>query len=390
MARPPGSAFLGASATEATATVNSMDTDPIKVIIDSGSDITLISRKTLEELTISPKLKAGHEVKLIQVTGKSSISGFVNLDLFFHTEDGPVKINVEAYVVNGISQPSPVTLLFLAFTDEPRDPVNRSTLSLCCLGMHGDELMTSEDVLKVKGLRENGSAEQSSRAVVAAEMQATYELMHTTGVTISADSTSNRGINIESAHMALRVPDYASGNFTISLDATPKVRFLGVDKTIDHSSAESVRGWSERIQGFCDLFNRSPLAKRLAQHYGIRDFLRILNGMNGDHAANEKSTARGLQELKHDASIEDLGEESLAGSPTWKAGGVEGWNALPAAEQVRRDEEMMKQIVTVLGKETYDTLSPEDRRRIDSLHLGRLLHAQGFEQLQGGQHRDDA
>jgi hypothetical protein len=105
MARPPGSAFLGASATEATATVNSMDTDPIKVIIDSGSDITLISRKTLEELTISPKLKAGHEVKLIQVTGKSSISGFVNLDLFFHTEDGPVKINVEAYVVNGMSTP---------------------------------------------------------------------------------------------------------------------------------------------------------------------------------------------------------------------------------------------------------------------------------------------
>jgi hypothetical protein len=83
MARPPGSSFLGAAATEATATVGSLETDPILVIIDSGSDITLISRKALEALTNPPKLKAGNDVRLIQVTGRSSISGYVNIDLFF-------------------------------------------------------------------------------------------------------------------------------------------------------------------------------------------------------------------------------------------------------------------------------------------------------------------
>jgi hypothetical protein len=39
------------------------------------------------------------------VTGKSSISGFVNLDIFFLTDDGPVKLNVDAYIVDGMSTP---------------------------------------------------------------------------------------------------------------------------------------------------------------------------------------------------------------------------------------------------------------------------------------------
>ncbi|KAK7059402.1 hypothetical protein R3P38DRAFT_3522434 [Favolaschia claudopus] len=105
MARPAGSSFLGSLATEATATIGGLETDPVQVIIDSGSDITLISRSTLDSLTHPPKVKSGHDVKLIQVTGRSSISGYVNVDLYFHTNEGPVKLNVEAYVVSGMSTP---------------------------------------------------------------------------------------------------------------------------------------------------------------------------------------------------------------------------------------------------------------------------------------------
>ncbi|KAF7304188.1 Reverse transcriptase domain-containing protein [Mycena indigotica] len=105
MARPPGSSFLGSSATETVTTVNSITTDPIRVIVDPGSDITLISRKALESLTTRLKIKTGHDIRLIQVTGKSSISGFVTLDLYFHTEEGPVKLNVDAYVVDGMTAP---------------------------------------------------------------------------------------------------------------------------------------------------------------------------------------------------------------------------------------------------------------------------------------------
>ncbi|KAJ6529037.1 hypothetical protein DFH09DRAFT_934946, partial [Mycena vulgaris] len=234
---------------------------------------------------------------------------------------------------------------------------------------------------------------------VAARMQAVYELSLSKGVTISADSTSNRGINIESAHMALHVPNYASGNLSIDPESTPKVRFLGVDKTIDHTSAESVRGWNEHIKESMDIFNCSPLAKRLQHHYSIRDFFRILWGMNGDHASTEKGTAKGLQYAKHDASIQDLGEAALAGKSymelvdylgAWnakkiaEAGEEDAWNALSPAEQTFRDVKLMNDIVTVLGKEAYDTLAPEDRRKLDLFIWGGCCMHKDLNSFKGG------
>ena len=51
------------------------------------------------------KLRQGQQVNLVQVTGNVSISGYVDIDLYFYTPDGPIKINVEAYVVKGMSTP---------------------------------------------------------------------------------------------------------------------------------------------------------------------------------------------------------------------------------------------------------------------------------------------
>ena len=56
-------------------------------------------------MEIIPKIKLGQKINLIQVTGKATISGYVSLDLHFHTEEGPVRMNVEAYVVKGMSTP---------------------------------------------------------------------------------------------------------------------------------------------------------------------------------------------------------------------------------------------------------------------------------------------
>jgi hypothetical protein len=77
----------------------------MKVIIDSGSDITLISLKALESLLKRLKIRTGQKINLIQVMGTSSISGFVNLDICFHAEGGPVKLTIEAYVVKGMTTP---------------------------------------------------------------------------------------------------------------------------------------------------------------------------------------------------------------------------------------------------------------------------------------------
>ena len=105
MARPPGCSFLGSRATQVPVSINSIIAKPTTVIVDSGSDITLISHKALLELQASPKIKQGQRINLVQVTGNASISSFVVLDLYFLMDEGPVKIEVEAYVVKGMSTP---------------------------------------------------------------------------------------------------------------------------------------------------------------------------------------------------------------------------------------------------------------------------------------------
>ncbi|KAF7335877.1 hypothetical protein MSAN_02324700 [Mycena sanguinolenta] len=215
---------------------------------------------------------------------------------------------------------------------------------------------------------------------VAAKMQITYELGLNQGISISADSTSNRGINIESAHVALRTPDYKGGNTSIDPSSMPKIRFLGVDKTKDHTSAESVKAWQSRIEEAMDFFNRSPLAALLKKRYTFRYFLKIFKAMNGDHASNEKSTANGLGEKKHVEAIKELGEDALAGKAfmdlvhylaAWNAkkiarlGGIAVWEALSDREKAKEDKALMEEIVTSLGKEAYEALAPVDRRLID-------------------------
>ncbi|KAJ6536941.1 hypothetical protein B0H19DRAFT_1270627 [Mycena capillaripes] len=215
---------------------------------------------------------------------------------------------------------------------------------------------------------------------VAARMQVIYELSKSTGVTISADN-------------------YKSGNLEIDPNSTPKVRYLGVEKTLDHTSAESVKGWQALINENVDIFNRSPLARRLDCQYSVCQFMRILNGMNGDHASNEKGTSRGMQDLKHEAVLDDLGEEALAGKEfmdlvhylaAWnakkvaEAGGIEAWETLSPAEQTERDVKLMKEIVAVLGKEAYDALCPEERRRLDLFVWGGCCMHKDLNSFKGG------
>ncbi|KZT28376.1 hypothetical protein NEOLEDRAFT_1031208, partial [Neolentinus lepideus HHB14362 ss-1] len=105
MARPMGTCFLGVKATKTNAFLGGINGLRSEVIVDSGSDITLISQKVLSSLLNTPRIKTGQKINLIQVTGNAWISGFVMLDLIFPTPEGPVKMNVEAYVVNGMSAP---------------------------------------------------------------------------------------------------------------------------------------------------------------------------------------------------------------------------------------------------------------------------------------------
>src|ERR1700691_548113 len=114
-ARPLGCSSLGSQAAQVPATFNSIDKNLAKVIVDSGSNITLISQKLVTEMLAQVKLRQGQKINLVQVTGNTSISGYVDINLYFHMPDGPVKINVEAYVVKGMSTPF---ILGNDFTDQ--------------------------------------------------------------------------------------------------------------------------------------------------------------------------------------------------------------------------------------------------------------------------------
>ncbi|KDR72018.1 hypothetical protein GALMADRAFT_74250, partial [Galerina marginata CBS 339.88] len=104
-ARPSGCSFLGSRATQALVAINDPQSKLMPIIIDSGSDITLIAEATWANMLKAPKLRTGQKINLIQVTGKASINGYINVDLHFNTADGPVSMNVDAYVVKGMSTP---------------------------------------------------------------------------------------------------------------------------------------------------------------------------------------------------------------------------------------------------------------------------------------------
>lgn len=105
MSRPPGCSFLGSKATQVEAWVGSREEEKMRIIVDSGSDITLISETALNSLLQDYKVRKGQKIELVQVTGTSSISGFVTLDVYFSTVEGIVKLSVEAYVVRGMTTP---------------------------------------------------------------------------------------------------------------------------------------------------------------------------------------------------------------------------------------------------------------------------------------------
>src|SRR5258706_4075347 len=113
--RPPGCSFIGTSPTTTLLKLGDLDGPSAKIIIDSGSDITLVSPETLLQMPNPPKTHQGKQVKLSQVMAKTTISGYVDLPLIFNTDQGPVQTNVEAYLVKGMSTP---LILGNDFTDQ--------------------------------------------------------------------------------------------------------------------------------------------------------------------------------------------------------------------------------------------------------------------------------
>ena len=105
MSRPAGCAFLGTKATTTKVWLGEHGKNQQDLIADSGSDIMLISQGALNQMENPLKIQTGQKVNLIQVTGTSKISGYMNLPIIFETDSGPVQIDVEVYVIKGMTTP---------------------------------------------------------------------------------------------------------------------------------------------------------------------------------------------------------------------------------------------------------------------------------------------
>ena len=102
---PPGTHFLGATPCQALVRLMSLTGTKSSVIIDSGSNILLISSQLISQIQPPLKIKTGQKFKISQVTGWSSTDKYVNIDLYFDTEEGPVRLDLEAYVVKDMNAP---------------------------------------------------------------------------------------------------------------------------------------------------------------------------------------------------------------------------------------------------------------------------------------------
>jgi hypothetical protein len=155
---------------------------------------------------------------------------------------------------------------------------------------------------------------------------------------------------------------------------------LGVDSSIDHSSDIAVAGWKDKFEVIRTIYNESPLSKRMGVSLTLQDMLKTIKGMCGDHAANEKATAAGIQNWKTEEVIKGLGEQKLTEKPTtdlvlylasWsqkmvaESGGLDAWSALPDLERAKREVALMEDIKSDLGNEAYAALSPAEKRDID-------------------------
>ena len=103
--RPPGTTFLGVQPSKATIRINSPDRPQTQIVINSGSNISLVSSKLLDQLPAPPKPKEGQNIKINQVTGRSSTSQYVILDIHFETSGNPVSVRLEAYIIKDMNTP---------------------------------------------------------------------------------------------------------------------------------------------------------------------------------------------------------------------------------------------------------------------------------------------
>ncbi|KAJ7130410.1 hypothetical protein C8R44DRAFT_613676 [Mycena epipterygia] len=236
--------------------------------------------------------------------------------------------------------------------------------------------------------------------LVASQVQLDVEMKHTQDITMSSDSTSRRKMNYQSHHVHMRVP-VKNADGSVSLSSDPKIRFLSIASTVDHTTATSKAAWLTLYNDIISTYNASPLGRRLGA-LDLRLICRVLRGMCGDHANNEKALSEAWRELKHELTLQELGEERLQQlneqidelrelKQQWvakkldDAGGFEAYMQLPPDERAARDLACVHAMTRELGTEALKGLDEADRRLLTVwIWTGCCMHLKDQNSFKGG------
>ncbi|KAJ7289904.1 hypothetical protein C8J57DRAFT_1046809 [Mycena rebaudengoi] len=200
---------------------------------------------------------------------------------------------------------------------------------------------------------------------VAARIQLGFEMSQADD---SGDATSLHGDNYEACHVM------------INKAGTHTMQVLGISSTIDHMSETQLANWKRLLSNICEIFKRSPLGRRSALNFELSDFLRLLKGMNGDQASDQKKTVRLMREWKKEVTRILLGYDEIQSlesselvelifeirrSNLKEVGGEEAWNKLSNGQKDVLAKSFTDALALQIGKQAFEKLSAELKREID-------------------------
>lgn len=159
-----------------------------------------------------------------------------------------------------------------------------------------------------------------------------------------------------------------------------KMRIFSLTSTVSHSSESQLANLKHQISAILMLFRQSPLGQRSKFNFEVFDFLRILKGMNGDHAADMKKFWRLVEAWKKESSRIMLGYEEFHKMERVKlvetvrhilkknledVGGEEEWQKLSTDQKDTLTKSLMDTLAFRIGEEVFSQLSPAQKRDIE-------------------------
>ena len=168
------------------------------------------------------------------------------------------------------------------------------------------------------------------------------------------------------------------------------LRNFGVESTSTHAAEASHQTWLEKFAHITETYNQSPLAQRLRSSLSLVHIARALKAMCGDHANAEKAQVTLMKTWKTSVLVQDLGERAILEKSLTEvitllahanerkveaAGGSHAWEMLSEEDQALRNRQTVEETITELGKEMYESLSPEEKQEVDLfLWMGCCMH----------------